>query len=209
MLCLVKRGVEHYYTQKPTSKEKLNLINAYLRGRYFKFWTSSGVFSKGHIDPGTRLLIRSMILPERGLVLDMGCGYGAIGVVAAAVNPNLYVIMVDVNERAVKLAKRNIKLNGVTNAEVRRGNLYEPVKDMLFNCILSNPPISAGMETVEAIITEAPKYMCKGATIQIVVKSKIGRERFKNLFEETFGNFTILAREGGYRVLMAEKRGKI
>lgn len=198
--------VEHYFTPKPTSKVKLNLVSAYLRGKYFKFWSSSGVFSRGHIDPGTRLLIENMILPERGYVLDIGCGYGAIGIVAAALNPNLYVIMVDINERAVKLARRNIRLNNIANAEVRRGNLYEPVRGLLFNCVLSNPPISAGMEVVETIITEAPKYMHNGALIQIVIKSKIGKERFKELFERTFGNFTILAREGGYRVLMAEKK---
>lgn len=198
--------VEHYFTLKPTSKMELNLISTHLRGRYFKFWSSSGVFSKGHIDPGTRLLVESMVLPEEGYVLDIGCGYGVIGIVAATLNPKLHVIMVDINERAVKLAKRNIRLNNVANAEVRRGNLYEPVRGMLFNCILSNPPISAGMDVVEAIITEAPKYMNEGALIQIVVRSKIGRERFKKLFERTFGNFTILAREGGYRVLMAEKR---
>ncbi|MBS7605457.1 MAG: methyltransferase [Candidatus Bathyarchaeia archaeon] len=196
---------EHYFTPKPTSKMELNLINAYLRGRYFRFWTSSSVFSKRRIDPGTRLLIENMILPEKGLVLDIGCGYGAIGIAAAALNPNIYVIMLDVNERAIWLAKRNIKLNGIANAEVRRGNLYEPVKGMLFNCILSNPPISAGMATVEAIITGAPEHMCEGATFQMVVKSKIGRERFRDIFERTFGNFTVLAREGGYRVLMARK----
>lgn len=201
--------VEHYFTPKPSSKMRFNLISVYLRGRYFRFWASSGVFSKEHIDLGTKLLIENMALPERGYVLDMGCGYGAIGIVAAALNPNLHVVMVDVNERAVKIAKRNIKLNSLANIEVRRGNLYEPVKGMLFNCILSNPPISAGMATVEAIITEAPKYMCEGATIQLVVRSKIGRERFKELFERTFGNFSVLAREGGYRVLMAERRGSI
>lgn len=201
--------MEHYFTPKPTSKLEFKLISAYLRGRHFRFWTSSGVFSKEHIDPGTKLLIESMILPKEGYVLDIGCGYGVVGIVAAALNPNLRIIMVDVNERAVKLAKRNIRLNDVINAEVRRGNLYEPVKGMLFDCILSNPPISAGMETVETIIAEAPKHMRDGATIQVVVRSKIGRERFKEIFEKHFGNFSVLARGGGYRVLMAEKRGNL
>ncbi|MEM1515242.1 MAG: methyltransferase [Candidatus Bathyarchaeia archaeon] len=201
--------MEHYFTPRPTSKMEFKLISAYLRGRHFRFWASSGVFSKEHIDPGTKLLIESMILPNEGYVLDIGCGYGVVGIVVAALNPNLHVIMVDVNERAVKLAKRNIRLNGVMNAEVRRGSLYEPVRGMLFDCILSNPPISAGMDIVEAIITGAPKYMRNRATIQIVIRSKIGRERFKAIFEKCFGNFSILARRGGYRVLIAEKRGDV
>lgn len=199
--------MEHYFTPKPRSKPEYHVISAYLRGKYFRFLTSSGVFSKRRIDPGTRVLIENMVLPKRGYVLDVGCGYGAIGIAAAALNPNIHVIMVDVNKRAVKLARQNIRINGVTNAEVRPGNLYEPVRDMLFGCILSNPPISAGMDVVEAIIRDAPRHMCDGATLQIVVKSKIGRERLKRVFEGAFGNFTVLAREGGYRVLMAEKRG--
>jgi len=199
------RKVEHYFTPRPKSELKFGIIKTYLRGRPFQFLTATGVFSKKRIDLGTRVLIEHMILPEKGYVLDIGCGYGAIGISAAVFNPNLYVIMVDVNKRAVKLARRNIKINGVNNAEVRCGNLYEPVKNMLFNCILSNPPISAGIKTVKTIITEAPKYMVNGATLQMVVKSKIGRERFRQIFEETFGNFTVLAKESGYRVLMAEK----
>jgi len=71
--------------------------------------------------------------------------------------------------------------------------------------LLSNPPVSAGLATVKAIITEAPKHMVEKATLQMVLKSKIGGKRIQKIFEETFGNCTILARESGYRVLMAEK----
>jgi len=197
--------MEHYFTPKPKSKLEIKLIRAYLRGRYFQFLTSSGVFSKKRIDLGTKVLVNHMILPERGYVLDIGCGYGAIGIVAAALNPNLHVVMVDVNKRAVKLAKRNVRINDVSNIEVRCGNLYEPVRDMVFDCILSNPPISAGLATVKAMITEAPKHMRYGATLQMVVKSKIGGERLRQIFEEAFGNSNILARESGYRIIMAEK----
>ncbi|MEM0356870.1 MAG: class I SAM-dependent methyltransferase [Candidatus Bathyarchaeia archaeon] len=197
---------DHYFSASPHSKPRFRLIQAYLRGRQFKFLTASGVFSKKRVDLGTKLLIESMILPETGYVLDMGCGYGAVGIAAAAFNPKLRVVMVDVNERAVRLARRNIELNRVDNAEVRRGSLYEPVKGILFNCILSNPPVSAGLATVKAIITEAPKHMTEKATIQMVVKSKIGGKRLQQIFKEAFGNCTILARESGYRVLMAEKK---
>jgi 16S rRNA G1207 methylase RsmC len=198
-------NIDHYFSEKPKSKPRYGLIKAFLRGKAFKFLTASGVFSKKRVDLGTKLLIESMVLPESGLVLDVGCGYGAIGIAAASLNPKLHVVMVDINERAVKLARRNIELNKVHNAEVRRGNLYEPVKDMKFNCILSNPPVSAGLATVKAIITEAPKHMAEKATLQMVLRSKIGGKRIQQTFQETFGNCTILARESGYRVLMAEK----
>jgi len=198
--------LNHYYTVHPKSKMRLGIIRTYLRGESFKFLTASGVFSKKRVDLGTRLLIESMILPERGYVLDVGCGYGAVGIVAAIVNSNLRVILVDVNERAVWLARQNIEINHADNAEVRRGCLYEPVKDLTFNCVLSNPPVSAGMATVKAIVTEAPKHMTSKAHFQMVVRSKIGGKRFPMIFEETFGNVEVLARKSGYRVLIAEKQ---
>jgi 16S rRNA G1207 methylase RsmC len=196
---------EHYFTAYPKSKPKFGLIHINLRGKPFKFLTASGVFSKKRVDLGTELLVKAMVLPESGYVLDIGCGYGAIGIVAASLNPKLHVVMVDLNQRAVRLAKRNIKLNRVYNAEVRHGHLYKPVEGMLFNCILSNPPVSAGLATVKTIITEAPKHMMEKARLQMVVKSKIGGKRLQQIFEENFGNCTVLARKSGYRILMAEK----
>jgi 16S rRNA (guanine1207-N2)-methyltransferase len=200
-----KKDLNHYFTEKPKSKLKLGLIRTNLRGIPFQFLTASGVFSKKHVDLGTRLLIESMILPESGYVLDIGCGYGAVGIAAATFNPNIHVIMVDVNERAVWLTKQNIQINHLKNAEARRGHLYTPVKDLTFNCILSNPPVSAGMEKVKAIITEAPKHMNSKGKFQMVTKSKIAGKRLRLIFEETFGNVEVLARKSGYRVLIAEK----
>lgn len=201
-----KKSSNHYFEEHPKSKLKLGIIHTNFRGIPFEFLTASGVFSKKRVDLGTRVLIESMILPESGYVLDIGCGYGAVGIVAATFNSNLYVVMVDVNSRAVWLAKKNVEINHVRNAEVRHGNLYEPVKGLTFSCILSNPPVSAGMKTLKAVISGASKCLAFGGLFQIVVKSKIGREQLKLFFEEAFGNFKILARKSGYRVLMAEKR---
>jgi len=197
--------LDHYFAAHPKSKMRLGIIRTYLRGKSFEFLTASGVFSKKRVDLGTRLLIESMVLPEEGYVLDVGCGYGAVGIAAAAFNPDLSVVMVDVNERAVRLARRNVEINNVQNVVVKRGHLYEPVKDFTFNCVLSNPPVSAGMETVKAIISESPEHMASKAIFQMVVKSKVGGKRLLTFFEEAFGNVQILARGSGYRVLMSEK----
>jgi 16S rRNA G1207 methylase RsmC len=203
-----KKGEEldHYFAAHPKSKMRLGIIRTHLRGIHFEFLTASGVFSKKRVDLGTRLLIESMVLPQEGYVLDVGCGYGAVGIAAAKFNPNLRVIMVDVNERAVRLARQNAEKNYVSNVDVRRGYLYEPVKDLVFNCVLSNPPVSAGMETVKAIISEAPEHMANGGLFQMVVKSKIGGKRLLMVFEEAFGNVEVLARKSGYRVLMSKKQ---
>ena len=156
-------SAEHYFVAEPKSKERFGLVRTTLCGRNFEFLTASSVFSKRRIDLGTRLLIESMILPKTGCILDIGCGYGAVGIVAAALNPKLHVIMTDVNVRAVRLARKNLPLNKIFNAEVRYGHFYEPVEDLKFECILSNPPVSAGMETVKAIVTQAPKVMADKA----------------------------------------------
>lgn len=196
---------EHYFSPKPKSKPQYGLLRTHLRGRTFEFLTASGVFSKKRIDLGTRLLIKSMQLPDKGYVLDMGCGYGPVGIVAAALNPHLQVVLVDVNFRAVLLAKQNLQRNCVTNAEVRRGRLYIPVETMTFDCILSNPPVSAGMATVRAIIIEAPEHMNVQASFQMVTKSKIASKRLRTFFEEAFGNCEVTARESGYRILKSQK----
>jgi 16S rRNA (guanine1207-N2)-methyltransferase len=201
-----KNPQEHYYSAKPQSEAKKGLIQTRLRGKPFEFVTAASVFSKRRIDTGTRLLVESMVLPTDGSVLDVGCGYGAVGIAAASLNPAFRVTMTDVNVRAVRLARENIERNKVANAEVRWGFLYEPVEDLTFNVVLSNPPVSAGMDIVKSIITNAPRVMATNATLQMVVRSKIGAKTLPTTFERVFGNCQVLAREGGYRVFLAQKQ---
>jgi 16S rRNA (guanine1207-N2)-methyltransferase len=195
---------EHYFTEKPKSRPDLGIIKTYFKGKLFEFVTASGVFSKTRVDPGTRLLIESMILPEKGYTLDLGCGYGPLGIAAAVFNPKLHIVMTDLNERALWLAKENAKRNRTENVEIRKGFLYEPVKDMKFEAILSNPPTTAGMKIVLPIIEQAPQYLAKEGLLQIVVRSKISGKRLTTKIEETFGNIKIHARKSGYRVLTAK-----
>jgi 16S rRNA (guanine1207-N2)-methyltransferase len=196
------KTVEHYFSSTPKSKERFGLVRTSICGKNFEFLTASSVFSKRKVDSGTRLLIESMVLPKEGNVLDIGCGYGPVGICAAAFNPKLHVVMTDVNARALSLARKNLGLNRIVNAEAHYGFLYEPVENLRFNCILSNPPVSAGMETVKTIVKQAPKVMASVASFQMVIRSKIGSKTLPMVFEETFGNFRILARESGYRVLI-------
>ena len=195
---------DHYFISSPKSEAKYGLIRTNLCGRNFEFITASSVFSKRHVDTGTQLLIESMVLPKTGSMLDIGCGWGAVGIAAAMFNPKLQVYMTDVNTRAVSLAKKNIERNRVFNAQVRYGCLYEPVLGQKFDCILSNPPVSAGMDTVKAIITGAPSVMADGGVFQMVIRSKIGAKTLPALFNETFGNCAVLARGSGFRVLIGK-----
>ena len=196
---------EHYYTKQPKSQPRLGLVSTYLRGNYFQFQTSSSVFSKERIDLGTRLLIESMILPKAGKILDLGCGYGPIGIVAAVLNPDLHIVMVDINERAVWLAKENKKRIDVNNVEILHGDLYKPVENMKFDAILCNPPISAGMKIISHIVSEALGHLRESSSFQIVIRSKVGSKKLLATMEKTFGNVEIIARKSGYRVLLSKK----
>ncbi len=197
---------EHYYVEKPKSEAKYGLVSTCLRGKRFEFVTASSVFSIKRVDLGTRVLIEAMVLPEKGYLLDVGCGYGAVGIAAASLNPKLNVVMTDVNRRAVLLARQNAERNRIHNVEARQGNLYEPVQDRCFQSVLSNPPVSAGMQTVEELIRGAPAVMKCGGTFQMVIRSKIGKKALPQTFTEAFGNCRVLAIESGYRVLIAEKQ---
>lgn len=180
------------------------MIRCQLRGQLFEFFTSSGVFSYKRIDSGTRLLIESMILPDAGSILDLGCGYGPVGIVAAKINPNLEVWMTDVNERAVELASRNADRNRASNIRIIRGFLYEPVRQMSFDTILANPPISAGSNKLESIIEGSMRHLKSGGSIQLVVKTNKGGRNLSRLLEQYYGRFEIIGRKGGYRVLKAD-----
>jgi len=193
---------EHYFSSSPKSEANYGLIHANLCGRNFEFITASSVFSKRRIDTGTQLLIESMVLPKTGSVLDIGCGYGAVGIAAATFNSKLQVWLTDVNARAVALAKKNLERNRVFNAQVRYGCLYEPVLGLRFDCVLSNPPVSAGMDTVKAIITGALGVLVEGGCFEMVIRSKIGAKILPELFVETFGNCEVVARGSGFRVLL-------
>jgi 16S rRNA (guanine1207-N2)-methyltransferase len=162
-----KKGVEHYFSSAPKSKDCFGLIKTNLCGHNFEFLTSSSVFSKRRIDLGTRLLVKTMVLPQKGLILDIGCGYGVVGIVAATLNKDLHVVMSDVNTRAVRLARHNLEVNHVFNAEVRYGYFFETFAGLQFDVVLSNPPVSAGMESMRAssgpcsrglLLTRQPLY---------------------------------------------------
>ena len=178
-----------------------NQFSVTVRGHYFRFTTGSGVFSQGRLDSGTRLLAEAMSLPGSGPILDIGCGYGPIGIIAAKTNPELEVLLTDNNPTALKLAKLNGQLNYVKNVEFRIGSLYAPVESKDFNLIVSNPPLSAGFSVVSEIIRMAPIHLRVGGALEVVVRK--GFNIYKREIEKAFGNVNVLARGSGYRVFHA------
>ncbi len=194
----------HYYSKKPSTPRRRTVISDVIRGIPIELITEPGVFSPKRIDPGTRLLIENLDIPEKGTALDMGCGYGVIGIILAKINPALKVYLIDINKRAIELAKINAKINKVQDRViVLQGNLYEPVRDKKFNLIASNPPISAGLKIVEKIVEEAKNHLVEKGIIEIVLRK--GVNTISSLMEKTYGNVEIVARKSGYKVLKSIK----
>ena len=140
---------EHYYARDPKVKSEPKEWSAELRGTNLRFKTDAGVFSKGEVDFGSRLLAETFVKPEvNGDILDIGCGYGPIGLSIAASFPERSVHMIDVNERALALCKHNAERNGVSNVKIYSSSALTAVTAEGFASILTNPPIRAGKETV-------------------------------------------------------------
>ena len=137
---------EHYFTSEPVSAHRERLIDTKLLGREMRFLTDAGVFSRDDVDPGSRLLIDSAG-PLTGRVLDLGCGWGPVGLSLALENPEIDMLMADVNERAVELSERNRRMNGVVNAHVIESDAFESIEGE-FEHILTNPPIRAGKQVI-------------------------------------------------------------
>jgi len=196
---------EHYFSEKPSSIGRKEIISDIIRGVPVEFIVEPGVFSKNRVDPGTKLLLEAMIIPKEGCVLDLGAGYGVIGITLAKINPKLKIYMVEINKRAIKLCKLNAKRNGVENRVViLQGNLYEPLpKDLKFKTIVSNPPFSAGFEVVEKIVKEAYPRLEPHGLLQLVAYK--GASKLREKMKETFGNVKVLASKKGYKVLISEK----
>ncbi|OPA73125.1 16S rRNA methyltransferase [Paenibacillus selenitireducens] len=199
---------EHYYSNKPSVDHQRRTIEETLRGKKLRFVTDAGVFSKGGVDYGSKVLIDLMEIPEKAKVLDVGCGYGPIGFSAALLAPQGHVTMVDVNERAVELAKENASANGIHNVTIEQSDLFERVVGKSFDVILTNPPIRAGKETVHRIFTEAYDHLNADGSLWIVIQKKQGAPSARAKLEELFGedNVEEIGKDKGYRILKSIKR---
>ncbi|MDF2630549.1 MAG: hypothetical protein K0R39_4380 [Symbiobacteriaceae bacterium] len=196
---------EHYYTARPETAHDEAVFTATLRGMDFKFVTDSAVFSRERVDFGSALLIEAMQIEQSDTVLDLGCGYGPIGMTAAKLAPQGRVYLVDVNERAAALARRNLAENGVTNAEVRTGDGLEPVQGLTFDKVLTNPPIRAGKQTIYRMIDDAHEALKPGGSIYVVIQTKQGAPSMKKKLAELFSDVEDVERQAGFHVFRAVK----
>ena len=194
---------EHYFTSEPVSAHRERLIDTKLLGREMRFLTDAGVFSRDDVDPGSRLLIDSAG-PLTGRVLDLGCGWGPVGLSLALENPEIDMLMADVNERAVELSERNRRMNGVVNAHVIESDAFESIEGE-FEHILTNPPIRAGKQVIYGMFDESFNRLLPGGDLTIVIRKQQGAPSAKAHLQDLFGNAEVIARGGGYWIIRSRK----
>ena len=197
--------MSHYFVNDQSLKSDKHLVTYTYKGNVIKYNADNGVFSKDRVDFGTNVLLNALPdIENNAKVLDVGCGYGVIGIALARSNPAIDVTMVDVNERAVALTEENIKLNNVKNAKVLLSSLYEKIEGE-FDYIISNPPIRAGKEIVHGVVVKGYEHLKEGGKIYLVIQKKQGAPSLEKRLEEVFGNVETADKRNGYFVLMAKK----
>ena len=196
----------HYYSNKPETESKPRQWKFTLLGFEFKFETDAGVFSKSEVDFGSRVLIDAFEMPEvEGDVLDVGCGYGPIGLSIAKANPERFVHMMDVNTRALQLAEKNASINGVQNVRIFESDGLSSVGDVKAAAILTNPPIRAGKETVFRFYDGAFEKLVNGGELWVEKKKKQGAPSSVSHLEEMFSEVDVVEKKKGYWIIRAKK----
>ena len=195
---------EHYYTANPTSGHDERRVSVRALGLDLAFTTDAGVFSRDGLDRGTEVLLDALP-PLSGRVLDLGCGWGAVGVALAAKYPEIDVVMTDVNARAVDLARRNLAANGA-RATVAQGDGFESV-DGQFDAIVTNPPIRAGKAVIYALFAQARERLNPGGALYVVIRKQQGAPSALKYLKETFGRAEIIDRASGFHVIRADAGG--
>jgi 16S rRNA (guanine1207-N2)-methyltransferase len=197
---------EHYYSRTQKVESEPKYWDYTLRNKLFRFKTDNGVFSKKEVDFGSRLLIEAFELPDvEGPVLDVGCGYGPIGLSIANNYPERNVHMIDVNERAIELAKANAVQNAVQNVEIYESDTLKSVKEFNFAAILTNPPIRAGKKTVHDIFDQSYEHLVIHGELWIVIQKKQGAPSAIEKLKERFTTVETIDKAKGYFIIKAVK----
>lgn len=197
---------DHYFTHNPLSESNHRELSSTLKGYDLKFTTDSGVFSKGDIDFGTRLLVEHFEPPNvEGDFVDVGCGYGPIGISLAKHFSERMIYMCDVNERALELALLNGRENAVENIKVQKSYLLNELKNREFAAVITNPPIRAGKQVVHQLFEEAYNQLKVDGELWVVIQKKQGAPSAIKKLEELFNEVETVAKSKGYFILLARK----
>lgn len=191
-----------YYEKNPKADHDIHELRVRLLDTPMTFLTDAGVFSKRMVDYGSQVLLNTLDLEPDKTLLDVGCGYGPLGLTLGKVF-GVQATLIDINSRALDLARVNAEKNQV-NARIFQSNVYEDVEGN-FDYIVSNPPIRAGKSVVHEIIKGAFCHLEDQGSLTIVIQKKQGAPSAKAKMEEVFGNCQILKKDKGYYILESVK----
>jgi len=199
---------DHYFTAEPASPDERREIRVHLGGRDVDVETAGGVFSPGHVDLGTDVLLRSVPEPPAtGNLLDLGCGWGPVALSLALASPDATVWAVDVNERALDLVRRNAERLGCANVVAARPD--EVPDDVRLAALWSNPPIRVGKESLHELLLHWLPRLAVGAEAHLVVSKNLGADSLQRWVADQLGDRAAVERVAtskGFRVLRVTAR---
>lgn len=192
--------MDHYFTEDARSQSEPREISLIYDNKTYRFITDQGVFSKNRLDFGTELLLKTTMEGLEGDVLDLGTGYGPVGVLVN-LNRSISCDMVDVNRRALELARKNLELNRA-RGRVFYSDGFSRI-DRTYDTILFNPPIRRGKELIYRLFEEAKSHLKEAGRLVIVIQKKQGMASAKKELERIYDRVEILDKRAGYYILEA------
>lgn len=192
--------MKHYFTDNQDLPSQPVEQIFYFASNPYSFLVDAGVFSKSQIDYGTRILLEVLIQEQlQGTLLDLGCGYGAIGKILKHYFPQLQITCCDINSRAVWLATKN-----APNCKVLQSDGFANVKQT-FNTIVSNPPIRVGKAKIYEMFMEAYQHLEENGRLYLVIRKQQGAQSAMNYLTTVFGNCKCVEKDSGYWILLCTK----
>ena len=199
-----------YYDKEPQSASNEREISFDLFEKNITLITDNGVFSKNKVDEGSLYFLRTIIPLELGKnILDIGCGYGTIGLTIALFKKEARVDLADINTRALALCIRNAHNLGIKDrVNIINSDVYENIGDKKYESIVVNPPIRAGKVVTYAMYEGAKQRLIDGGCLYVVIRKAQGAESAAKYIKELFGNIEMLDRHKGYHIYRAIKDTK-
>lgn len=197
----------HYYSESQEDlKSNPNDFTLFFKENKYIFTTDNGVFSKKFLDFGSHTLLDAFIPNDLDApILDVGCGYGPLGIIISTLYDK-EVYMVDINERAIELANKNIIRNNASKAKAQKSYLFDSLDgELKFSSIVTNPPIRAGKKVVFEIYEQAYNRLCEKGELWVVIQKKQGAPSSMNHIIEIFGNCEVVCKNKGYYILKSVK----
>lgn len=193
---------DHYYSRVPQSESRPVGCEYSYRGVALSFQTDAGVFSRGEVDTGTRLLLEALPEEMHGEILDLGCGWGVIGISIARKWPETRVTMADVNTRALDLSRENAKRNRADVTCVESDGMAA-LQGQTFDAVVTNPPIRAGKQVIYKMFADAAASLKPDGALYLVIRKQQGAESCMKYLQTVFSSVEKLDRSGGFWVIRA------